>query len=167
MVHSQSGQSMLREQTFPISIEAQFLGGLNDGKSRSTMNMCSPGSEIVFEGRIYPEHCLSSNSQTYHGDRWVRGEMLVLGAGPITHYVDGEKVLEYAVPQIGGGQIDNVDPKLMRAGELLESGYIALQAESHPLEFRKVELLNLVGCMDRKASNYKSYYVKSDPKSCK
>jgi hypothetical protein len=32
----------------------------------------------------------------------------------------------------------------------LSEGYIALQAESHPTEFRKVELLNLVGCMDKK-----------------
>lgn len=167
MVHSQSGASMLREQDFPISIEAQFLGGLSDGKERPTMNMCSPGTEVVYEGRIYPEHCLSSRSKTYHGDRWVRGEMLVLGAGQITHYVDGEQVLEYALPQIGGGQVHNFDPKSFRQGELLESGYIALQSESHPIEFRKVELLNLVGCMDTKATNYKRYYVKSDPASCR
>lgn len=167
MVHSQSGQSMLRDQNFPISIEAQFLGGLSDGKERSTMNMCSPGTEIVYEGRIYPEHCLSSKSKTYHGDQWVRGEMLVLGAGQITHYVDGEEVLEYALPQIGGGAVDNFDPKVFRAGQLLESGYIALQSESHPIEFRKVELLNLVGCMDSKATNYKRYYVKSDPSACR
>lgn len=167
MVHSQSGQSMLRDQTFPICIEAQFLGGLNDGKDRPTMNMCSPGTEIVYEGSIYPEHCLSSASKTYHGDQWVRGEMLVMGSAQITHYVDGEEVLEYALPQIGGGAIDNFDPKLFRPGELLESGYIALQAESHPIDFRKVELLNLEGCMDREASNFKSYYVKSDPKACK
>jgi len=167
MVHTQSGESMLRDQNFPICIEAQFLGGLSDGKPRPTMNMCSPGSEIVYEGSVYPEHCLSSTSKTYHGDQWVRGEMLVLGAAQITHYVDGEEVLEYALPQIGGGAIDNFDPKAFRPGELLESGYIALQAESHPIEFRKVELLNLVGCMDSNASNYKRYYVKSDPKACK
>lgn len=167
MVHSQSGQSMLRDQNFPISIEAQFLGGLSDGKERPTMNMCSPGTEIVYEGRIYPEHCLSSKSKTYHGDQWVRTEMLVLGAGQITHYVDGEEVLEYALPQIGGGAVDNFDTKLFRPGELIEGGYIALQSESHPIEFRKVELLNLVGCMDNKAANYKRYYVKSDPASCR
>jgi len=167
MLHTQSGESMLRDQTFPICVEAQFLGGLSDGKERSTLNMCSPGSEIVYEGRIYPEHCLSSKSRTYHGDQWVTGELLVLGSGQITHYVDGEEVLEYALPQIGGGAIDHFDPKVFRAGELLDSGYIALQAESHPIDYRKVEILNLVGCMDSKATNYKSYYVKSDPATCR
>jgi hypothetical protein len=167
MLHTQSGESMLRDQTFPICVEAQFLGGLSDGKERSTLNMCSPGSEIVYEGRIYPEHCLSSKSKTYHGDQWVTGELLVLGSGQITHYVDGEEVLEYALPQIGGGAIDHFDPKVFRAGELLDSGYIALQAESHPIDYRKVEILNLVGCMDSKATNYKSYYVKSDPATCR
>jgi len=29
-----------------------------------------------------------------------------------------------------------------------------------------VELLNLAGCMDQNASNYKRYYVKSVPDSC-
>jgi hypothetical protein len=167
MVHSQSGSSMLRDQDFPICIEAQFLGGLSDGKERSTLNMCSPGTEIVYEGRIYPEHCLPSKSKTYRGDQWVRGEMLVLGSGQITHYVDGQEVLEYALPQMGGGQVNPFDPKELRAGELLDGGYLALQSESHPIEFRKVALLNLEGCMDSKATNYKRYYVKSNPKACR
>jgi hypothetical protein len=42
-----------------------------------------------------------------------------------------------------------------------------LQSESHPIDFRKVELLNLAGCMDKAASNYKSYYVKPVPEDCK
>ncbi len=167
MFHSQSGRSMLRDQNFPICVEAQFLGGLSDGKERSTMNMCSPGTEIVLDGRLYPDHCLNSKSKTYHGDQWVRGELLVLGSGQVTHYVDGEEVLEYALPQMGGGAVDNFDPKQFRAGELMDGGYIALQSESHPIEFRKVELLNLEGCMDDKASNYKRYYVKSNPKACR
>jgi hypothetical protein len=121
----------------------------------------------VYEGRIYPEHCLSSKSKTYHGDQWVRGELLVLGSGQITHFVDGEEVLEYVLPQMGGGAIDHHDPKLLRPGELLSGGHIALQAESHPIDYRKVELLNLVGCMDQKALNYKSYYVKSDTAACR
>lgn len=167
MFHSQSGSSMLRDQDFPISIEAQFLGGLSDGNERPTLNLCSPGTEIVFEGRIYPGHCLESKSKTYPGDQWVTGELLVLGAGHIIHYVDGEEVLEYALPQIGGGAVDHFGPKQFRAGELLDGGYLALQSESHPIEFRKVELLNLEGCMDSNAANYKRYYVKSNPAACR
>jgi len=63
-----------------------------------------------------------------------------------------------------GTQESDVRGKGRRA---LREGYIALQAESHPTEFRKVELLNLVGCMDKKASNFKAYFVKADNSLCK
>jgi hypothetical protein len=167
MLHSQDPKTMTREQDFPISIEAQFLGGKSDGKPRPTMNVCTPGTEVVVNGSLYPEHCLSSVSRTFDGDQWVRAEMLVLGAAQVTHFANGEKVLEYALPQFGGGNVNKHDPATLPAGKLLEGGYLALQSESHPIEFRKVELLNLAGCMDRKASNYRQYYVKSDPAACK
>ena len=80
--------------------------------------------------------------------------------------IDGKTVLEYQQPQIGGGNVANFDPAVKKDGTLLSEGYISLQSESHPIEFRKVELLNLAGCMDKKASNYKSYYVKSDNSKC-
>lgn len=167
MVHSQDPRSMTREQDFPISIEAQFLGGNSDGKARSTMNVCTPGTEIVVNGSLYPEHCLSSTSRTFDSDQWVKVEMLVLGAGQITHFVNGEKVLEYALPQFGGGAVHNHDPAAQPIGKLIEGGYLSLQSESHPIDFRKVALLNLAGCMDSKASNYRAYYVKSEPAACK
>jgi hypothetical protein len=167
MFHAQDPRTMLREQNFPISIEAQFLGGLSDGKSRPTLNMCSPGTEVVYRGAIYPQHCLSSASRTLDGDEWVRAELLVLGSGAVTHIVNGETVLEYALPQYGRLDVANFDPAAKPDGKLIESGYLALQSESAPLEFRKVELLNLAGCMDRKATNYKSYYVKSEPAACR
>lgn len=167
MLHSQDPRTMPRDQTFPISIEAQFLGGLGDGKPRPTLNVCTPGTEIVYNGSIYPEHCLSSSSPTFDGDQWVRAEMIVLGAAQITHLVNGEKVMEYALPQFGGGDVRNHDPAAKPDGKLIEGGYLSLQSESHPVDFRKVELLNLVGCMDRAAANYKRYYVKSDPAACK
>src|SRR5690606_10387017 len=166
MVHSQDPRTMTRDQDFPISIEAQFLGGKSDGKPRPTMNMCSPGTEVVVDGKLYPDHCLDSSSRTYDGDRWVRAEMLVLGAGQITHLIDGKKVMEYALPQFGGGVVHRHDPAAQPTGELIEGGYIALQSESHPIDFRRVSLLNLAGCMDRKARNYRSYYVKSEPATC-
>jgi hypothetical protein len=165
MLHSPHPRTMGRDQDFPISIEAQFLGGLGDGKARPTMNLCTPGTEVVYKGSIYPEHCLSSASETFEGDQWVRAEMLVLGSGQITHFVNGEKVLEYALPQFGGGAVSNFDPTAKPDGELIEGGYISLQSESHPIDIRKVELLNLAGCMDRSA-NYKRYHVKSVPESC-
>jgi len=167
MLHSQDPHSMLRDQNFPISIEAQFLGGLSDGKARPTLNMCSPGTEIVYQGRIHPDHCLNSTSPTIDGEEWVHAEMIVLGSAQITHFVNGQQVLQYALPQFGGGAVANFDPKAKRDGELIDHGYIALQSESHPIDFRKVELLPLIGCMDPSAKNYKRYYVKSAPALCK
>ena len=166
MLHSPHPRTMGRDQDFPISIEVQFLGGLGDGKARSTMNLCTPGTDVVYEGSIYPEHCLSSKSKTFDGDQWVRAEILVLGSGQITHFANGEEVLEYALPQFGGGAVSDFDAAAKPDGKLIEGGYISLQSESHPIEFRKVELLNLAGCMDRSASNYKRYHVKSEPESC-
>lgn len=166
MLHSPHPRTMGRDQDFPISIEVQFLGGLSDGKARSTMNLCTPGTEVVYQGSIYPEHCLNSASKTFDGDQWVRAEVLVLGSGQITHFVNGEEVLEYALPQFGGGAVSDFDPAAKPDGKLIEGGYISLQSESHPIDFRKVELLNLAGCMDRGASNYKRYHVKSVPESC-
>ena len=166
MLHSQPPESMRRDQTFPICIEVQLLGG--DGeRERATMNLCTPGTHVVFNGRLVTDHCTDSKSKTYHGDQWVRAEVMVLGSSVVRHVAEGEVVLEYEMPQVGGGVVEGHDPAFKRDGELLESGYISLQSESHPVEFRKVELLNLAGCMDPEASNYKSYYVKSEPETCR
>lgn len=167
MFHSQPPATMAKEQDFPISIEAQLLGGLSDGKARPTANMCSPGTEVVYDGAVYPKHCLDSAAKTYDGDQWVRMEIVVLGDAQITHSVNGEKVLEYSLPQIGGGVVANFDPQAKRDGELLSGGYIALQSESGPLDVRKIELLDLTGCIDPKAGNYRKYFVRSNPASCK
>jgi hypothetical protein len=167
MLHSPDPRTMPRDQTFPISIEAQFLGGNSDGKPRSTANMCSPGTEIIYQGKMFDGHCLNSSSPTFDGEQWVRAEFEVHGSGKITHFVNGEKVLEYEMPQFGGGVVDNFNTTTKLDGQLIEGGYISLQSESHPIDFRKVELLNLAGCMDKAATNYKSYLVRHVPADCK
>ena len=166
MVQSQSAKSMLKDQDFPISIEVQLLGGKGSGE-RPTANLCTPGTNVEMNGKLVTEHCIQSTSKTYHGDQWVRVEAMVLGDRQIKHMVEGKTVLEYSKPQIGGGAVNNFDPAAKQDGKLLTEGYIALQGESHPVEFRKVELLNLTGCMDPKASNFKSYFVNTDNSSCR
>lgn len=165
MLHGQTAASMGKNQDFPISIEVQFLGG--DGeKKRTTCNLCTPGTNVVIDGKLVTQHCINSTSKTYHGDQWVRAEILVLGDSLIRHFVNGEQVLEYEKPQMGGGAVSGHDPSIFVEGKLLSRGTISLQSESHPIEFRKVELLNLQGCTDPTAKNYKSYYVKSDNSTC-
>ena len=167
MIHGQPVETMKKDQDFPICIEAQLLGGRGDGTARSTANLCTPGTNVVMNGKLVTEHCINSSSKTFDGDQWVRAEIEVHGGGEIVHKVNGETVLRYEKPQIGGGAVAGHDPAVKRDGEILTGGSISLQAESHPLEFRKVELLNLVGCMDKKAKNYKSYFEKDDSASCR
>jgi len=166
MVHGQPVETMKKDQDFPICIEAQFLGGKSDGKPRSTANLCTPGTNVVMNGKLETTHCVNSSSKTYDGDQWVRAEIEVHGGGEIVHRVNGETVLRYEQPQIGGGAVSGHDPAVKKDGQILTSGTLSLQAESHPVEFRKVELLNLAGCMDKKAKNYKSYFEKADPAAC-
>jgi hypothetical protein len=167
MLHAPHPKTMLKDQDFPISIEVQLLGGLSDGKPRTTANLCTPGTHVEMNGKLHTAHCTSSTSKTYDGDQWVRVEVLVHGNDVIKHIVDGATVLEYRHPQIGGGAASPTDPAVKVDGTPLTGGYIALQAETAPIDFRKVELLNLEGCMDSKAANFKSYFVKSKPSACR
>jgi hypothetical protein len=165
MVHGQPVETMQKEQDFPISIEVQLLGGLGKGP-RPTANLCTPGTHVEMNGALFTTHCVNSKSPTFDGDQWVRVEAHVHGGEMIRHVVNGETVLEYQKPQIGGGSVSNFDPAVKRDGEILMGGSISLQSESHPIEFRRVELLHLSGCSDPKAKNYKNYYVHSTPGVC-
>ena len=145
MIHSQPPETMDRDQNFPVSIEVQFLGG--DGENpRPTANLCTPGTNVVMDGELFTPHCVNSTSETYHGDQWVTVEVFVYADSLIKHVVNGDTVLVYEKPQIGGGGVNAEYP--VPEGTLLKKGYISLQSESHPIEFRTVEIMNLEGCKD-------------------
>jgi hypothetical protein len=142
MLHCQNPKTMGVQQDFPISLEMQLLGG--DGQhERHTANLCTPGTNVVMNGKLFTPHCIDSNSKTYHGDRWVHAETLVLGDSLVKHIVEGDTVLTYSKPQIGGGNVIHYNAAQKKDGQLLRGGYIALQSESHPVEFRKVSLFDL------------------------
>ncbi len=166
MFHSQDPRTMPREQDWPISVEMQFLAGIEEGKERPTGNMCSPGTDIEYEGKVYDGHCLSSSSKTYYGDQWVKAEVIVLGDSLVKHIVNNKLVLQYTKPQIGGGVVNRFDPKIKQDGKLLSEGFIALQSEGQPIDFKNIKIKNLKGCTDPKAKNYRKYFIKSDPSSC-
>jgi len=153
MFHTQSAQSMALGQDFPLSMEYQLLGG-NGKDARTTGNLCTPSTQVVIKGELRKDHCMNSTSDTFHGDQWVTAELVVHGSELAQHFINGKLVFEY-----NDLQKDDGTP--------LEQGFIALQAESHPTDFRSVRILNLKGCMDKKAKNYKSYFVKDDAKACK
>jgi len=152
MFHSQSAESMDLDQDFPDSIEFQLLGGDGD-EDRPNGNICTPGTHVVVDGELITDHCIDAGGPTHHGDQWVTAELVAHGSEKLQHILNGEVVIEYARPQLDNGQ-------------RISGGYFALQGESHPTDIRSVRVLNLEGCMDDSASNFKSYYVKNDPYSC-
>lgn len=154
MLHSQSADSNEPGQGFPVSLELQLLGGLGDGRPRPTGNLCTPGTAVVMGDTVNYQHCIPSASLTYDGDGWVHAEAIVLGGEAMHFLIEGDTVLSFRAPQIGGGPAAerqlrewgfarDVDHWLAREGEPLTGGYIALQAESHAIDFRNVELLPL------------------------
>jgi hypothetical protein len=141
MIHGQEPVSMRKNQEFPVSIEVQLLGG-NGQDERPNLNVCTPGTHIEMNGKLIREHCTNSTSKTCHGDDWVTAEIEVHGNRLIRHKIDGRVVLEYQRPQLDDSDRDASN--LIAAGDrMLSSGSISLQSESHPIEFRKVELKRL------------------------
>ncbi len=141
MIHGQAAETMEKNQEFPVSIEVQLLGGSGSG-DRPTANLCTPGTHVVMDGKLVTRHCTNSSSKTYHGDQWITAEIEVRGSKLIRHIVEGKTVLEYTDPQLDDG--DPFGRKLIKDGQkLLSGGSISLQSESHPVEFRKVELMKL------------------------
>lgn len=142
MVHGERPESMSKDQDFPTSIEVQLLGG--DGKNpRTTSNLCTPGTNVVMADKLFLPHCTSSTSKTFHGEQWVIAEVEVLGNESVRHFVNGELVLEYKQPQLDERDAHAKELSQKAGSKMLSSGSISLQSESHPIEFRKVELLDL------------------------
>ncbi len=143
MFHSQAPNSILKEQDWPISVEYQMLVDRGDGNPRPTGNMCSPGTDVVYEGKVDDRHCINSSSDTYQPGEWIEGELIVYGDSRVVHKVNGEQVLEYTKPQIGGGVVSGYDPDIKVEGKLLTEGYIALQSEGQGIEFRNIKIKTL------------------------
>ena len=144
MLHSQDPETITLNQEFPVSIESQLLGG-NGTDDRTTLNVCTPGTNMVMNGELITRHCSNSSSETFHGDRWVTVELEVRGSKSLIHRVNGESVFE--LQEI---QLDESDPDaqaLIKNGSSLplSEGYLAIQAESHPTQFRKIQIKLLDG----------------------
>ncbi len=165
MLHAQSPQSMRIDQGFPVSLEGQFLA---EGATAGTQtgNAVTPGTHIEIDGKLTKEHIIDSNSKLFPVDTWVSFEAEVHGNEEIIYRVNGKEVIRFAHPQLDN--TDNDAIKLLAAGasKYVSQGFIALQAEAQPIWFKNIELLDLCGCKDPKAKNYKTYYVKTDNSKC-
>lgn len=143
MIHSQSPESMLVNQGFPLSLEVQLLGGVNPDEKRPSGNLCTPATHVIMDGELITEHCIPADCKTYYGEEWITAEVLV-NNDSITHFIDDIPVISYTHPTIGGEFLDSTSEEIQaKEGQHLTSGYISLQSESHPIEFRNIEILEL------------------------
>lgn len=140
MLHGQPPETMARDQLFPVSIEVQLLGAKRAEPS-PTANLCTPGTHVVMDGRLQTRHCINSASPIISNNRWVQAEIEVTQDGRFTHFVEGTPVLRYSAPQYDPADAD-ARPLIAGAdGRLpLTGGYIYLQSEGHPVEFRNIQL---------------------------
>nr|HPR33926.1 DUF1080 domain-containing protein [Prolixibacteraceae bacterium] len=139
MIHCQPPETIPLDQDFPVSIEVQLLGG-NGVDERPNMNVCTPGTLVMINGEYPKEHCFNSKAKTDHGDKWVNVEVEVRGDSIIKHIINGEVVLQYEKPILDPNSPQYAKLLSLQSDERLTRGHIALQAESHPTEFRKVEI---------------------------
>lgn len=143
MIHCQSPESMLLNQAFPQSLEVQLLGGVNENEPRPSGNLCTPATHVVMDGKLITEHCITANCNTYYGEEWITIEVIA-NKDSITHFIDGKPVITYSNPTIGGEFLDATSKEIQaKDGQPLSGGYISLQSESHPIEFRNIEIMEL------------------------
>jgi hypothetical protein len=178
MLHSQSMATMTLNQDFPVSMEAQLLGPGNNtsggATSASTMNLCTPGTgfSTTPTGSTNNSHCVPAKPTTRAAlnTGWQKVSALILGDSMHTYYAGPngtDSVLRYYKPVYLSGNIANPPSGMPANGTRLTGGYITIQSETHPFRFRKIEVLNLQGCMTPTTdANYKSYLVKHDSTAC-
>lgn len=145
MLHGPAPEKMGLDSPYPVAIEAQLLGGNTADDVRHTGNVCTPGTTVSVDGVPLKVHCLDSTSKTYRDGEWVRFEVEVHGGRLVRQIVNGETVMTYTDIKLDPSEYKrfaNVDPGDAKV-EPLTRGYISLQAESGPIEFRKIELMEL------------------------
>ena len=137
--HCQAPESLKLDQPFPICLEYNLLGG-NGKDERPTGDICCSGTLVLIDGKRNSSYCTPpTTKRTFHGDQWVTLEIDVRGDS-IRHFINGEEILFFTNPrynpdhQLGKAFIVNGDDKV-------KEGFISLQSNSHPMEFRKIEIL--------------------------
>jgi hypothetical protein len=137
--HCQSPASMELKQSFPVCLEYNLHGG-NGKDERPVGQICASGMYIELDGKRNESFCTPpAIKRTFHGDQWVTAEIDVRG-GKISHFVNGELILEFRNPKY--------DPKhalgrnfIISNNDVVKEGYISLQSNRHPMDFRKVEIM--------------------------
>ncbi|MCK5923262.1 MAG: DUF1080 domain-containing protein, partial [Methylococcales bacterium] len=125
MLSGQDPKTMDVKQGFPNSIEFQFLAQ-NASGTRPTGSICTPGTYLDIDGQTTKKHVINSTCIAAPLGKWVVAEAIVKD-GKIQHLINGEVVIESTNPKFDDGTP-------------VTHGWISLQAESHPCQFRNIEI---------------------------
>lgn len=137
--HSQSPQSLKPDQPFPVSLEYNLHGG-NGTDERPVGAICANGMFVELDGGKNTGYCTPPIvKRTFHGDQWVTLEIDVK-ENVITHYVNGEEILRYSNPTFNP-EHEISKTLIVNGATPVKDGYISLQSNGHPIDFRKIELL--------------------------
>jgi hypothetical protein len=132
-------------------------------------NLCTPGTAVEYpKGTFNDNHCINAVANLKaSAPTWVKAAAIVLGDSMVVQLIENKPVLTYYKPMEQQGIVTGNTTRAIVNRKPLGTGYILLQAESSPIRFRRIQLANLEGCMDKSSPNYKSYYVKNDAADCK
>ena len=138
-IHSQSPESVKIDQPFPVSVEYNLHGG-NGTDDRPVGEVCANGIKVQIDGETNSSYCTPAKiKKTYHGDRWVKLEIEVKD-GVIKHFSEGVEILSYSNPVFDADH-DLGKEFITDGNDIVRDGYISFQSNSHPIDFRNVELM--------------------------
>ncbi len=131
MLHCLDPETMKLDTKFPTSFEYQFLGRVEGAKKpRVCGSLFLPGGRnVTYEGKDTKKRILS-RVEALPLNEWVKAEAIVSPDGTVRHMVNGKLAIEYS----------NLRRK---DGSPVKEGYISLQSETHPVQFRNIKLFKL------------------------
>lgn len=137
--HCQSAVSMGKDQNFPVCLEYNLHGG-NGTDERPVGQICAIGTMVDINGEPNTSFCTPAEvSRTIHGDQWAILEIDVQG-DTISHWINGENILTFTNPRYNPEH--ELGKTFIKDGkDGLHAGHISLQSNSHPIEFRKIEIM--------------------------
>jgi len=141
-LHSQTPESMRKDQEFPVSVEFDIVGGRLLGH-HPTGDVCENGTRVTIEGAVLKDKCSKLSTITIPGDEWVTVLAEVDGGKQVRQAVNGILVVDYSNLIFDSQDADARRVMGNTADASLNSGHISLQSNGHPIEFRRIELLSL------------------------
>lgn len=135
----QPPETITLTQSFPVCLEYNLHGG-NGKDDRPVGEICANGMFVEINGKRNATYCTPAFvKRTFHGDQWVTAEIEVRDS-VITHYVNGEEILRYKNPRYNAAHAIG-KAFIVNGNDRVVDGYISLQSNSHPMDFRKVEIM--------------------------